>query len=299
MTLLGCFLMLAFVLLVLPAGLSEWTLPDRTIRRPAVMGILNLTPDSFSDGGLVPDLDAAVPRAEALVLDGADLLDLGGESSRPGADPVPLDEEIRRVIPVVEALAGRVGRPLSIDTTKAEVARLALRAGASIINDIQGLAGDDAMPRIVAESGAGVVLMHMKGTPRTMQKDPTYADVIAEVYDELARRIERAESFGIERSRIAIDPGIGFGKTAAHNWDLLRNLDRLAGLGCAILIGTSRKRFLGDLTGRGVADRAAASVASSLLAIDRGADIVRVHDVAPMADAAKVWSAMQSPSKND
>jgi dihydropteroate synthase len=260
------------------------------------MGILNLTPDSFSDGGLALHLESSVSRAEGLVSDGADLLDLGGESSRPGADPVSTDEEIRRVLPVVEALAGRITIPLSIDTTKPEVAQLAIRAGASVINDIRGLLGDDELPRVVAESGAAVVLMHMKGTPRTMQRDPSYADVVLEVYDELARRVDRAESFGIDRSRIAIDPGIGFGKTASHNWELLRNVGRFAGLGCAVLIGTSRKRFLGDLTGRSVGERATASIVSSLLAIDLGADIVRVHDVAPMADALKVWSAIRTPS---
>jgi dihydropteroate synthase len=289
--LLGIMLLLASAL-----GLADWVLPGHVIRRPAVMGILNLTPDSFSDGGLAPDLDAAISRAETLVSDGADLLDLGGESSRPGADPVSTDEEIRRVLPVVEALAGRVAVPLSIDTTKPEVASLAMRAGASVINDIRGLLGDDELPRVVAESGAAVVLMHMKGTPRTMQRHPSYADVVTEVYDELARRIDRAESFGIDRPRIAIDPGIGFGKTASHNWELLRNLDRLAGLGCAVLIGISRKRFLGDLTGRDVGERATASVVSSLLAIDLGADIVRVHDIAPMADALKVWSAIRASS---
>ncbi|MEW4569784.1 dihydropteroate synthase [Tautonia sp. JC769] len=289
-------LLIALVVLGTLPGLADWTLPDRVVRRPAIMGILNLTPDSFSDGGLVPDLASALARAEQLIADGADLLDLGGESSRPGADPVSVDEEIRRVVPVVEALAGRSHVPLSIDTTKAEVARAALRAGASVINDIRGLLGDDEMPRVVAESGAGVVLMHMQGSPRTMQQDPTYADVVAEVYEALARRIERAESFGIERSRIAIDPGIGFGKTEEHNWQLLRRLDRFAGLGCAILIGTSRKRFLGTLTGRGVSDRATASVVSSLLAIEAGADVVRVHDVGPMADAVKVWSAMRPSS---
>jgi dihydropteroate synthase len=289
-------LLIALVVLGTLPGLADWTLPDRVVRRPAIMGILNLTPDSFSDGGLVPDLPDAVSRAEQLVADGADLLDLGGESSRPGAEPVSIDEEIRRVVPVVEALAGRSRVPLSIDTTKPEVARAALRAGASVINDIQGLLGDDEMPRVVAETGAGVVLMHMQGSPRTMQQDPTYADVVAEVYEALARRLERAESFGIERSRIAIDPGIGFGKTAEHNWQLLRHLDRFAGLGCAILIGTSRKRFLGTLTGRDVSDRTTASVVSSLLAVEAGADIVRVHDVGPMADAVKVWSAMRSSS---
>ncbi len=184
--------------------------------------------------------------------------------------------------------------PLSIDTTKPEVAHAALRAGASIINDIRGLLGDDEMARIVAGAGAGVVLMHMQGEPRTMQHAPNYNNVVAEVYDSLARRVERAESFGIERPRIAIDPGIGFGKTSTHNWELLRNLGRFASIGCAVLIGTSRKRFLGELTGREVGDRSAASVASSLLAIEDGADIVRVHDVSPMADAVKVWKVLRA-----
>ncbi len=262
---------------------------------PRVMGIVNVTPDSFSDGGLAGTLEAAVTHALRLVAEGADLLDLGGESSRPGAEPVPLDEELRRVIPVVEALATLVTVPISVDTTKAEVARRALRAGASIINDIRGLDGDPELSRLVAESGAGVVLMHMAGTPQTMQVDPRYDDVVQEVRDDLARRIERAEALGITRDRIAIDPGIGFGKTLAHNLELLRNLDRFANLGRALLVGTSRKGFLGTLTGRPVGDRATASVVSSLAAVARGANVVRVHDVGPMVDAIKVWTALQGP----
>ena len=262
---------------------------------PKVMGIVNVTPDSFSDGGLAGTLEAAVTPALRLVAEGADLLDLGGESSRPGAEPVPLDEELRRVIPVVEALATLVTVPISVDTTKAEVARRALRAGASIINDIRGLDGDPELSRLVAESGAGVVLMHMAGTPQTMQVDPRYDDVVQEVRDDLARRIERAEALGITRDRIAIDPGIGFGKTLAHNLELLRNLDRFANLGRALLVGTSRKGFLGTLTGRPVGDRATASVVSSLAAVARGANVVRVHDVGPMVDAIKVWTALQGP----
>ena len=237
---------------------------------PRVMGIVNVTPDSFSDGGLAGTLEGAVAHALHLVAEGADLLDLGGESSRPGAEPVPLDEELRRVIPVVEALAPRVAVPISVDTTKAEVARQALRAGASIINDIRGLDGDPDLARLVAEAGAGVVLMHMAGTPQTMQVDPRYDDVVREVRDDLARRIERAEASGIPRDRIAIDPGIGFGKTFEHNLELLRNLDRFANLGCALLVGTSRKGFLGTLTGRPVGERATASVVSSLAAVARG-----------------------------
>ena len=259
---------------------------------PKVMGIVNVTPDSFSDGGMAGTLEGAVAYALRLIAEGADLLDLGGESSRPGAEPVPLDEELRRVIPVVEALRTLVTVPISVDTTKAEVARQALRAGASIVNDIRGLDGDPELSRLVAEAGAGVVLMHMAGTPQTMQVDPRYDDVVREVRDDLARRIERAEASGIPRDRIAIDPGVGFGKTLAHNLELLRNLDRFANLGCALLVGTSRKGFLGTLTGRPVGGRATASVVSSLAAVARGANVVRVHDVGPMVDAIKVWTAL-------
>jgi dihydropteroate synthase len=261
-------------------------------RIPRVMGIVNVTPDSFSDGGRNLATDDAVAHGVRLLDEGADILDIGGESSRPGADPVSLVEELRRVIPVVEALAARSDVPISVDTTKAEVARRALAAGASIINDIQALEGDPAMVRVAAEAGAAVVLMHMAGTPRTMQDDPRYGDVVLEVRDHLARRIAELEPLGIPRARIAIDPGIGFGKTLEHNLDLLRNLDQFATLGCAVLIGTSRKGFLGTLTGRPVDRRAPASVVSSLAAALRGANVVRVHDVAAMADAIKIWTAI-------
>ncbi|HEX8200808.1 MAG TPA: dihydropteroate synthase, partial [Isosphaeraceae bacterium] len=210
---------------------------------------------------------------------------------RPGAEPVALEDELRRVIPVIEALAGRVPVPISVDTTKAEVFRRALRAGATILNDITALGGDPEMPRAVADSDAGVLLMHMAGTPRTMQLNPRYDDVVAEVRDWLAWRVEWVESLGVPRARIAIDPGIGFGKTLEHNLELLRNLGRFATVGCAVAVGTSRKGFLGALTGRPIARRATASVVSALAAIDRGADVVRVHDVGPMVDALKVWGA--------
>jgi dihydropteroate synthase len=258
-----------------------------------VMGIVNLTPDSFSDGGPTAGRDDAVSQAQRLVREGARLIDFGGESSRPGSDPVSLDEEMRRVIPVVEALASELGVPISIDTTKAEVARRALDAGAVIINDISALGSDPDMGRVVSATGAGVVLMHMQGVPKTMQVDPHYEDVVGEVYDHLARRVEWAESLGIGRDRIAIDPGIGFGKTIEHNLEVLRNLRRFDTLGCAILIGTSRKGFLGTITGRGLHDRATASVVSSLAACAAGARVVRVHDVAPMVDAIKVWTAVR------
>jgi dihydropteroate synthase len=257
------------------------------------MGVLNITPDSFSDGGRILTPAEAAATARRLVDDGADLLDLGGESSRPGADPVPLDEELRRVIPAVEAVAASVSVPISVDTTKPAVARRALDAGASVVNDIRGLAGDPEMTRLAVETGAGVVVMHMAGTPRTMQLAPRYGDVVTEVHDFLARQVEAAEAAGLPRERVAIDPGIGFGKTFDHNLDLLRNLGRFASLGCVVLIGTSRKGFLGTLTGRGVTERATASVVSSLAAAVAGALVVRVHDVAPMADAVKVWSAIR------
>jgi dihydropteroate synthase len=275
--------------------MNRWIALGRVVAdrdRPRVMGIVNATPDSFSDGGLAAGPEDAIARAEALVADGADLLDIGGESSRPGANPVGLDEEIRRVIPVVEGLAGRIAAPISVDTSKPEVARRALDAGAAIINDIYGL-DDPAMIEVVADSGAGVVLMHMLGTPRTMQKEPRYVDVVSEVIDFLAARVGRAVASGIARERIAIDPGIGFGKTLEHNLTLLRDLGRFASLGCAVLVGTSRKGFLGTLTGRDVSNRATASVVSSLSAIRRGAGIVRVHDVAAMVDAVRVWTALE------
>ncbi|HWE37235.1 MAG TPA: dihydropteroate synthase, partial [Isosphaeraceae bacterium] len=259
--------------------------------RPVVMGIVNVTPDSFSGGGRRPTVVEAVARGLALAGEGAAILDVGGESSRPGAEPVPAAEEIARVVPVVEALAASGGVPVSVDTTKAEVAAEALRAGAAIVNDITAMADPD-LARVVAGSGAGVVLMHMRGTPRTMQVEPSYEDVVTEIYDFLARRVEAAEALGIGRERVAIDPGIGFGKTSRHNLELLRNLGRFANLGCAVLVGTSRKGFLGALTGRPVGDRVAASVASALAAVARGADVVRVHDVAATVDAFKVWAPL-------
>ena len=278
-----------------PPSMRRWEACGRAIvtdRIPRVMGIVNVTPDSFSGGGRTREVLEAVAHGLRLVEEGADLLDIGGESSRPGAVPVSLDEELRRVIPVVEALAPRVGVPISVDTTKAEVARCAIAAGASIINDIHALGGDPALAQVVAKSGAGVVLMHMAGTPRTMQDDPRYDDVVAEVRASLAQRVAAALALGITPARIAIDPGIGFGKRLEHNLDLLRNLDQFATLGYAVLIGTSRKGFLGKLTGRPVDQRATASVVSSLAAARNGANVVRVHDVGAMVDAIKTWTAI-------
>lgn len=275
----------------------SWTSADRRLAgdgRPRIMAILNVTPDSFSDGDQWGNVGGAAARAVELAADGADLIDIGGESSRPGAVAVSESEELRRVLPVVEALAGgAMMPPLSVDTTKAAVARAALAAGAAIVNDITALGGDPAMARVVADAGAAVVLMHMRGTPITMQDRPDYSDVVAEVYEFLARRVEWAGSQGIERERIAVDPGIGFGKTVEHNLLLLRHLERFASLGCTVLVGTSRKAFLGHLTGRPVEARQAASTASALAALGTGATIARVHEVAPLADALAVWQAQR------
>ncbi|MDX2039587.1 MAG: dihydropteroate synthase [Isosphaeraceae bacterium] len=269
--------------------------PESPPTRPLVMGIVNTTPDSFSDGGLALEPDDALAHARRLVAQGADLLDIGGESTRPDAPVVALDEELRRVLPVVERLLALPDAPpISIDTSKPEVARRALDLGASIINDVTALADPD-MRRVVADSGAGVVLMHMRGDPRTMQLAPRYDDVAAEVVDFLARRIELCIADGIPRERIAVDPGIGFGKTQEHNLTLLREIPRFRELGCAILIGVSRKGFLGIITGRPRHERAVASAVCSLHAATLGASVLRVHDVAPLVDALAVWSALEGP----
>jgi dihydropteroate synthase len=278
--------------------MTRWEASGRTILAaddpaPKVMGIVNATPDSFSDGGRFAGPDEAAEHGRRLIEAGADILDIGGESSRPGSDPITAESELRRVLPVVEALAAGAGVPISVDTTKAEVARRALEAGATVVNDISAMAADSDMARVVADAGAGVVLMHMRGVPRTMQDDPQYQDVVGEIYEFLARRVEWAESSGIPRERIAIDPGIGFGKSMAHNLEILRNLHRFDTLGCAVLIGTSRKKFLGTITGRAVAERATASAVSSLVACVSGARVVRVHDVAATVDAIKVWGAVR------
>ena len=256
------------------------------------MGVVNVTPDSFSDGGRYLDAQAAVAHGLRLAREGADILDVGGESTRPGADPVPAAEERRRVVPVIAGLrdAGCAAR-ISVDTAKAEVAAAALDAGAEIVNDVTALRGDPEMAPLVAERGVDVCLMHMLGDPRTMQLDPHYVDVVAEVRDFLADRVAAAQAAGIGRERIVIDPGIGFGKTVEHNLALLSGTAELAALGLPVLIGTSRKSFLGRLTGREVGDRVAATVATNVMAYERGARIFRVHDVAAVRDALAVTAA--------
>ena len=256
------------------------------------MGILNVTPDSFSDGGEWFGLQDAVAHARALAAEGADLVDVGGESTRPGAHGVGEEEELRRVVPVIEALAGDLPAVLSIDTSKAAVARAALAAGAAFVNDVTALRGDPAMAAVVAEAGCECCLMHMLGEPRTMQRDPRYGDVVDDVRAFLEERTAFAVAAGVRPARIHVDPGIGFGKTATHNLELLRRLDEIAALGFPVVIGTSRKSFLGRLTGRDDPhDRVAATVATSVLAYERGARVFRVHDVAATADALKVTAA--------
>jgi dihydropteroate synthase len=260
------------------------------LSRPLIMGVVNVTPDSFSDGGLVGNPAQAIEYGRTLIDEGADILDIGGESTRPGSAPVPLDEERRRILPVIEDLSA-CGVPVSVDTRKPELMREALAAGASMVNDISALAAAGAL-EAVATSSAAVCLMHMRGEPRTMQVDPSYDDVVNEVREHLRSRVAAAQASGIALERIVVDPGFGFGKTLEHNLALLRGLPALAELGTAVLAGLSRKAMLGRLTGREVGDRVHASVAAAVIAVGKGANIVRVHDVAATRDALAVWQAV-------
>ena len=254
------------------------------------MGIVNVTPDSFSDGGLFLDADAAVEHGRELAGEGAEVLDVGGESTRPGADPVPLREELDRVLPVISGLAGTA--TISIDTTKARVAREALEAGASVVNDVSAFRFDPEMARVVAESGARCCLMHMLGEPRTMQHDPRYDDVVDVVKAFLEERLRFAVSAGVPEERVWLDPGIGFGKTVEHNLALLRRLDELVAIGRPVVVGTSRKSFLGRLAGgRDEASRLPGTIAANVIALERGASVFRVHDVAQNRDALQVAAA--------
>jgi dihydropteroate synthase len=256
------------------------------------MGVLNVTPDSFSDGGMFVDRERALGQARRMVADGADIIDIGGESTRPGAAPVPLEVELDRVVPLVETLA-KEGLRISVDTHKPDVMRASLAAGAVMINDVRALQAPDAMATVAA-SGAAVCLMHMQGEPRTMQAQPHYGDVVNEVRDFLVDRAHLCEAAGIGRDRIVIDPGFGFGKSQAHNLELMRALGTLAATGYPVLAGLSRKSMLGGIAGREVNERAAASVAAALAAVARGAAIVRVHDVRETVDALKVWHAIET-----
>ncbi len=261
--------------------------------RPLVMGIVNTTPDSFSDGGDHFDRDAAIARGLEQMADGADILDIGGESTRPGSAPVPPDEERRRVVPVIEALA-KAGAVVSVDTRHADTMKAALDAGATIVNDVTALTGSGSLD-LVAARGVSAVLMHMQGEPKTMQANPQYANAPREIADYLAARIAACEAVGIARARLSIDPGIGFGKSVAHNALILARIDVLRELGVAVLIGVSRKSFLGALSkGEKPKERLPGSLAAGLAAVARGADILRVHDVAPTIQALKVWRAIQN-----
>ncbi len=278
-----------------PIPARGWQCRDRTLSltRPLVMGILNVTPDSFSDGGRLADCDAAVAHGLDLVAAGADILDIGGESTRPGATPVPVDEECRRVVPVIRELSRQCDRPLSVDTRKAAVAAAALEAGAVIVNDIQA-GGDPEMAATVRRAGAGWVLMHMQGAPATMQQAPHYADVVAEVLSALQGRVAAAMAAGVPAACLAIDPGIGFGKTTAHNLELLAALTRFVALGHPVLVGLSRKRFIGELTGAAVDQRLAGSLAGLLWCAQQGVQILRVHDVGASCQALALTAALGS-----
>lgn len=274
----------------------QWHLADRILtisRRPLILGIVNVTPDSFSDGGRLASPEDAVAHGVELVRQGADILDIGGESTRPGSLPVTQDEELRRVLPVVRGLARQVSVPLSVDTSKAEVARQCLDAGAHIINDVTALAGDPAMPDVARDSQAGVILMHMQGTPATMQLDPQYEDVVSDVIRFFQSRLHDLFTRGIAADRIALDPGIGFGKTQQHNLTLLARLAELRNLGRPVCLGVSRKGFIGRLTGQPVDQRLVGSVAALAASVLEGAaHIVRVHDVQATRDAVAIWAAV-------
>jgi len=269
-----------------------------SLDRPLIMGVLNVTPDSFSDGGLYRDVEVAVARAQQMVEEGADVVDIGGESSRPGADAVDSATELSRVLPVVKAISDHISVPVSVDTTKASVARQVLDAGASLINDISALRFDPGMASVVAASGAAVVLMHMQGTPKTMQVAPHYNDVVDEVCSFLRERIRVARAAGISEDRIVIDPGFGFGKRLEDNLRLLAHLDALTDLGVPILAGVSRKGFIGQLLDRPVDQRLIGTAAACAIAIWQGARLIRVHDVRPMRELVAMLSAAMAQRSN-
>jgi dihydropteroate synthase len=256
-----------------------------------LMGVVNVTPDSFSDGGLYLEPEAAIAHGEQLAVDGAEILDIGGESTRPGAEAVAVEDELARTQPVVADLAG-LGHTVSIDTSKLAVAEAALDAGATIVNDVTALRGDPEIGALCADRGADVILMHMQGSPRTMQDSPAYDDVVDEVRAFLAERVEAATAAGVAEERVWVDPGIGFGKTLEHNLELLRRLGELRELGRPIVVGTSRKSFIGAIDGSQADERAGGTIASSVLAAAEGAEVLRVHDVAEVAQAARVAAAI-------
>jgi len=265
--------------MVYSASMVDWCRWQRMRDRVLVMGVLNVTPDSFYDGGRAPTVDEAVARGLQMAEEGADIIDVGGESTRPGADPVSPEAEAARVLPVIESLAARTDIAISIDTRKASVARAALAAGATIVNDVSALRDDEEMASVVADAGAVTILMHMKGTPKTMQISPSYDDVVRDVREFLVARLGFAERCGVRRDRIVIDPGIGFGKRLEDNLSLLRRLDAFCGFGVPVAVGVSRKSFLGQLLDLPASERLEGTIAANAVAIYNGADIIRVHDV--------------------
>lgn len=272
-----------------------WKCASHTIElgdKPLLMGILNVTPDSFSDGGEAINVDSAVAKGLRLVEEGTDILDIGGESTRPGSDPVSLEDELQRVIPAIEALSTQITIPISIDTTKAEVALQAIQAGAHIINDISGLTFDPKMIPVAAESKAGVICMHIQGTPQTMQENPHYENVVTDLKSWFEERIQTLLDAGVEPDRIMLDPGVGFGKTAEHNLEILSHIREFKQLGYPVLIGHSRKRFLSKLLGRSVEERLAGTVGVSIALAHQGVDVIRLHDVAANRDALSAWYAV-------
>ena len=275
----------------------SWTLSRRSIsqsRLPVLMGILNVTPDSFSDGGRFSTIDAAVNRALQLAEDGAEIIDIGGESTRPGAEPVSQEEELRRTIPVIQRLIGQLRVPVSIDTTKAEVARQALDAGAEIVNDISGLTFDRDMLEVCRKADAGICVMHIQGNPQTMQQNPQYRNVVNEVIEFLQQQVDRCLMAGIPAERMCVDPGIGFGKTADHNLELLSAVPRIQqALQRPVLIGHSRKRFLSKILGRTVEEHAAGTIGVALALAELGTDILRIHDVRAVRDALVAWDTIR------
>ena len=278
----------------------SWTLSRRSIpqmRLPALMGILNVTPDSFSDGGKFNAADAAVERAIQMAEDGADIIDIGGESTRPGSEPVSLPEELRRTIPVIQTLAQQLKVPISIDTTKAEVARQALAAGAEIVNDISGLTFDRDMLEVCRQADAGICVMHIQGTPLTMQQNPAYGNVVAEVIEFLQQQVDRCLMAGIPAERMCVDPGIGFGKTADHNLELLSAVPKIQrALQRPVLIGHSRKRFLSKILGHRVEEQSAGTIGVAVALAELGTDILRVHDVRAVRDALVAWDTIRRGS---
>lgn len=280
----------------LRSAIERWSVGETVYdlsARPLVMGIVNVTPDSFSDGGAFATVERAVAHGRRLVAEGADVVDVGGESTRPGSQGVALEEELARVVPVVRALAAELAVPVSIDTRKAAVARACIEAGAQIVNDISALGEGRAMAEVVASSGASLVLMHMRGEPATMQDDTSYADLFGEIVDQLEESLLLAYDTGIDLRRVLVDPGIGFGKRLEQNLDLVVGMDRMLALGRAGLLGPSRKRFLGELTGRPVTERDSATVAAVTAGVLAGAGVVRVHDVAACVDGVRVATALR------